>query len=134
LRKKSVETVSASVAAHTELMACLYEIFLSCDTPMCHAVKLKIFLVCPSNRTLFRINSPFFSLPKLFQLGQPSDSRSPEQETIFCRLRSKKEESTLTCDFCSFKSKTRASHNIHLSTCKSSECSISFPQFRSETC
>ena len=36
------------------------------------------------------------------------------------RLRSKHENDVLTCEFCGFSSKTRANHNVHLSTCKQS--------------
>ena len=36
------------------------------------------------------------------------------------RLRSKTENDSLTCEFCGFTSKTRANHNVHLSTCKQS--------------
>ena len=41
------------------------------------------------------------------------------------RLRSKKEENTLKCEFCGFKSRSRAGHNVHLSTCKASESWVS---------
>ena len=42
----------------------------------------------------------------------------PSNNPAEFRLRSKLETDVLTCEFCGFSSKTRANHNVHLSTCK----------------
>ena len=42
----------------------------------------------------------------------------PNNNPAEFRLRSKLETDVLTCEFCGFSSKTRANHNVHLSTCK----------------
>ena len=42
----------------------------------------------------------------------------PSNNPADFRLRSKLETDVLTCEFCGFSSKTRANHNVHLSTCK----------------
>ena len=49
------------------------------------------------------------------------------------RLRSKLDNDTLTCEFCSFTSKTRANHNVHLSTCKQSTVPCR-PGYMCDTC
>jgi hypothetical protein len=49
------------------------------------------------------------------------------------RLRSKLENDTLTCEFCGFASKTRANHNVHLSTCKKTTVPCR-PGYMCDTC
>ena len=59
---------------------------------------------------------------------EPLTFRLPYNTWFSDRLRSKQEEDTLKCEFCGFKSKSRAGHNVHLSTCKASE-SLGVPGF-----
>ena len=49
------------------------------------------------------------------------------------RLRSKLESDVLTCEFCGFTSKSRANHNVHLSTCRQSTVPCK-PGYKCETC
>ena len=61
-----------------------------------------------------------------FSLGLKNDPKE-------FRLRSKKEASVLTCEFCGFASKNRANHNVHLSTCKQSTVPCR-PGYMCDTC
>ena len=54
----------------------------------------------------------------------------PNNNPAEFRLRSKLETDVLTCEFCGFSSKTRANHNVHLSTCKQKKILYSFPDLR----
>ena len=51
----------------------------------------------------------------------------PSNNPAEFRLRSKLETDVLTCEFCGFSSKTRANHNVHLSTCKQKNILFPFP-------
>ena len=79
-------------------------------------------------RYLYNHINKFHTDPAIndFTLGDKNDPNE-------FRLRSKFENDVLTCEFCGFASKTRANHNVHLSTCKLSTVPCR-PGYMCDTC